>query len=133
MLQKSTLSSGAVFRPLVKSLERDMILVAEFWGDARSLLRGKTFDSVMNYPFQRRHSPVEYVFRAGNSAAKFAAMTNLYLNAYPPQTLHSLWNILDSHDTERILTLAFNQVDLSEDSSGDSDDLHRQPCNLLRR
>lgn len=98
------------FRPLVKSLEKDMILVAEFWGDARSLLRGKTFDSAMNYPF--KEAVIEYVFRAGNSAAKFAAMTNLYLNAYPPQTLHSLWNILDSHDTERILTLAFNQVDL---------------------
>lgn len=98
------------FRPLLKSLDDEMILVAEFWGDARSLLRGKSFDSVMNYPF--KDAVVEYVFRAGNSAAKFAAMTNLYLNAYPPQTLHSLWNILDSHDTERILTLAFNQIDL---------------------
>ena len=98
------------FRPLVKGLDKEKLLVAEFWGDARALLRGKSFDSVMNYPF--KDAVVEYVFRAGNSAAKFAAMTNLYLNAYPPQTLHSLWNILDSHDTERILTLAFNQVDL---------------------
>ncbi len=98
------------FRPLVKSLDEEMILVAEFWGDAKSLLRGKSFDSAMNYPF--KDAVVEYVFRAGNSAGRFVAMTNFYLNAYPPQTLHSLWNILDSHDTERIMTLAFNQRDL---------------------
>ncbi len=98
------------FRPLVKSLGEETILVAEFWGDAKALLRGKSFDSAMNYPF--KDAVVEYVFRAGNSAGRFAAMTNFYLNAYPPQTLHSLWNILDSHDTERIMTLAFNQRDL---------------------
>lgn len=98
------------FRPLVKRLDEEMIIVAEFWGDARALLRGRTFDSAMNYPF--KDAVVDYVFRAGNSARRFVAMTDFYLNAYPPQTLHSLWNILDSHDTERILTLAFNREEL---------------------
>lgn len=53
----------------------------------------------MNYIF--RDAVISYA--RGGSANNFVKTTNAYLDKYPPQVLHSLWNLLGSHDTERIL------------------------------
>ncbi len=89
------------FRPTVKSMNKESIIVGEIWGDSKVYLQGNMFDSVMNYQF--RDAVIEYVARPMHSAKKFANMTGFYLKRYPPQVLHSLWNMLDSHDTERML------------------------------
>jgi glycosidase len=64
----------------------------------------------MNYQF--RDAVIEYVARPMHSAKKFANMTGFYLKRYPPQVLHSLWNMLDSHDTERMLTTLYGDIEL---------------------
>jgi glycosidase len=88
------------------------ILVAEYWGYAKTFLTGNSFDSVMNYLF--RDAVIEYVARAGHSSSKFKTMTEYYLNSYPPQVLDSLWNLLGSHDTERILTALYGDIKLAK-------------------
>ncbi|AKI97267.1 alpha-amylase family glycosyl hydrolase [Kosmotoga pacifica] len=98
------------FRPTVKGLNKESLIVGEIWGDARVYLQGDLFDSVMNYQF--RDAVIEYVARAGHSAKKFVAMTDYYLKRYPPQVLYSLWNMLDSHDTERFLTTVYGNEKL---------------------
>ncbi|MFO7882584.1 MAG: glycoside hydrolase family 13 protein [Kosmotogaceae bacterium] len=100
------------FRPLVKEIDSSDILVGEYWGYARNFLMGNSFDSVMNYLF--RDAVIEYVARAGNSSRKFKSMTGYYLNTYPPQVLDSLWNLLGSHDTERILTALYRNTKLAK-------------------
>ncbi len=98
------------FRPSVKEINSEAILVGELWGDSRAYLREDMFDSVTNYLF--RDALFQYVLRAGKSAERFVSMTNYYLNNYPPQVLHSLWNLLGSHDTERAFTAARHDLDL---------------------
>ncbi|TYB83824.1 MAG: glycoside hydrolase family 13 protein [Kosmotoga sp.] len=100
------------FRPTVKKLDPSDILVAEYWGYAKNFLMGNSFDSVMNYLF--RDAVIEYVARAGHSSRKFKGMTEYFLNTYPPQVLDSLWNLLGSHDTERILTALYGDVKLAK-------------------
>lgn len=100
------------FRPLVKGMDASDILVAEYWGYAKTFLTGNSFDSVMNYLF--RDAVIEYVARAGHSSSKFKTMTEYYLNSYPPQVLDSLWNLLGSHDTERILTALYGDTKLAK-------------------
>lgn len=98
------------FRPIVKRLNGESIIVGEIWGDSMVYLQGDMFDSVMNYQF--RDAVIEYVARPMHSAKKFANMTDFYLKRYPPQVLHSLWNMLDSHDTERMLTTLYGDIEL---------------------
>ncbi|MFW6120886.1 MAG: glycoside hydrolase family 13 protein, partial [Petrotogales bacterium] len=100
------------FRPEVKEIDSSDILVAEYWGYAKTFFMGNSFDSVMNYLF--RDAVIEYVARANRSAKKFKSMTEYYLNNYPPQVLDSLWNLLGSHDTERILTAMYKDLDLAK-------------------
>lgn len=100
------------FKPMVKSINPDTIIVGELWGDSRAYLREDMFDSVTNYLF--RDAVFRYVLRAENSASRFVSMTNYYLANYPPQVLHSLWNLLGSHDTERIYTAARQDLELAK-------------------
>jgi glycosidase len=74
--------------------------VGEFWRDATSYFEDPSFDSVMNYIF--RDAVIAYA--KGGRAINFVNTTNSYIDKYPPQVLHGLWNLLGSHDTERILT-----------------------------
>ncbi|KUK94302.1 MAG: Alpha amylase catalytic region [Thermotogales bacterium 46_20] len=100
------------FKPMVKSINPEAIIVGELWGDSRAYLREDMFDSVTNYLF--RDAVFRYVLRAENSASRFVSMTNYYLANYPPQVLHSLWNLLGSHDTERIYTAARQDLELAK-------------------
>jgi len=100
------------FRPSVKAINSDAVLVGELWGDSRAYLGEDMFDSVTNYLF--RDAVFRYVLRAENSASRFVSMTNYYLVNYPPQVLHSLWNLLGSHDTERIYTVARQDLELAK-------------------
>lgn len=98
------------FRPEVKELNPESIIVGEIWGDAKTYLMGDMFDSVMNYPF--REALLNYLTKSPHSAKIFANLTSFYLNSYPPQILDSLWNIIESHDTSRILSSTFGNLDL---------------------
>lgn len=90
-----------------KNIDENTFIVGEFWRDATSYFEDPAFDSVMNYIF--RDAVISYA--RGGSANNFVKTTNAYLDKYPPQVLHSLWNLLGSHDTERILTALDENVD----------------------
>ncbi|GAB6189940.1 glycoside hydrolase family 13 protein [Marinitoga arctica] len=88
------------FYPLVKGINNNTIISGEYWKDSTQYFEKPAFDVVMNYLF--RDAALGYA--KGGSALNFIKNTNFYLNKYPPQVIHSLWNMLDSHDTARILT-----------------------------
>ncbi|HOO74090.1 MAG TPA: glycoside hydrolase family 13 protein [Tepiditoga sp.] len=84
----------------IKSIDENSLIVGEFWRDSTEYFEYPAFDSVMNYLFR----DAVLAFAAGGSAKSFENSTNAYLDKYPPQVLDGLWNILDSHDTDRAVT-----------------------------
>ena len=108
------------FRQRMKAINPDAYLVGEIWGDARSWLDGSQFDGVMNYPF----AASTIAFAAGErvrmehvqgrsyqpypalTAAGYATKIESLLNLYDWQINLTQLNLLASHDTARLLTIA---------------------------
>ncbi|MDQ7030867.1 MAG: alpha-amylase family glycosyl hydrolase [Ardenticatenia bacterium] len=108
------------FRRRVKSINPDAYLVGEIWHHADEWLRGDRFDAVMNYPLTRAclgffvgermdthlvegvgYAPVPLLDAPG-----FAHEVDHLLARYPPDIILVQFNLLDSHDTARFLTIA---------------------------
>lgn len=92
------------WRRLVKSLNADAYIVGEIWHDADEWLRGDRFDAVMNYPL--RDALVDFFVHRSIRAAALRERLEGQLRRYPPPAVHNLMNLLGSHDTERIATVA---------------------------
>ena len=80
------------------------------YGQRRRYLQGKQLDSVMNYPLR---AAILELLRTKDAHAFCNLARDLYAS-YPPASLHTLMNLLSTHDTPRILTL------LGDESGGDS-------------
>ena len=113
------------FRRVVKAANPEAYLVGEIWVNevdrtAERWLQGDQFDAIMNYGFTaacigffvgdwldpalvrgQGYEPVRPL-----DAAAFADQIEAMLNRYAPQVVHAQFNLLDSHDTARFLTVA---------------------------
>ncbi|MDZ4941461.1 alpha-amylase family glycosyl hydrolase, partial [Clostridium perfringens] len=67
-------------------------------------LMGDQFDSVMNYPLSEAIK--EYFCTNEINAEQFKYLVNQISVSYPNQINEVTFNLLDSHDTPRILTVA---------------------------
>lgn len=91
------------FRELVKGINQEVVIIGENWHNAYPWLMGDQFDSVMNYPLTKLMG--DYFARKAIDAKGFKEqLTSLYMR-YPKQVNEGMLNLLDSHDTERFLTL----------------------------
>jgi cyclomaltodextrinase len=89
------------FRRAVRAHFPDAYLVAEDWGDATHRFLGDTFDATMNYRFA--YSVMG--FAAGKvSPAELDDRFQTLRRDTPPHTFSAQMNLLDSHDTPRLLT-----------------------------
>jgi glycosidase len=91
------------FRRRVRKTKPDAYIVGEIWTDAESYLRGDRFDAVMNYPF--RSAALEFLGKGSIPAAKFDELLAQQRATYPEPALRVQFNLLGSHDTERVLTV----------------------------
>lgn len=108
------------FRDRVKAINPEAYIVGEVWGDSREWLDGTQFDGVMNYLFagptiafaagdrvvleqvqDRDYHPYPPLF-AGEYAQKMQSLLELY----PWEIQLTQLNLLASHDTARLLTIA---------------------------
>ncbi|MCX7595268.1 MAG: glycoside hydrolase family 13 protein [Fischerella sp.] len=108
------------FRQRVKAINPDAYIVGEVWGDAREWLDGTQFDGVMNYLFAaptiaftagdrvdleqvkgRSYHPYPPLF-----AAEYAAKMQELLQLYPWEIQLTQLNLLASHDTARLISIA---------------------------
>ena len=88
-------------RERVKSLKPDIYLLGEIWHDASQWLMGDEYDSVMNYPLM---SGIHDFFLDKESTKEdFEYMVNRCYTMYMQQCSNVLFNLLDSHDTERLM------------------------------
>ena len=104
------------FRDVVKGTNSDALIISETWQKDSTLLRmlrGDRADSSMNY---RLRDAVIGLLAVGPYDSKgfadsgrillpseFAARLSSIQEDYPEQVFYSLMNLLDSHDTERVL------------------------------
>lgn len=91
------------FRRAIKSVNPDVLLIAETWKNGRDMLRGDQMDSVMNYLF--RDAVVDYFATGTTSTWEFEHLIQRMLFLYPVESSHVLYNLLGSHDTPRFLSL----------------------------
>ena len=90
------------FRKVVKSISPDEWIVGEFWGDANPWLRGDAWDSCMNYQFC--FATWGFVGKEGDGKpSTFMKKLMATYASYPPQVSRNLMNLIDSHDTVRVL------------------------------
>ena len=104
-------------RSCVKKIDSDCLIIGEVWEDAstkvaysqwRPYFMGEQLDGVMNYPF--KEAILEFAMR-GNVKKLKGSLSKIMQN-YPKQSLDVLLNMLDSHDTVRVLnTLAEYPID----------------------
>jgi cyclomaltodextrinase / maltogenic alpha-amylase / neopullulanase len=108
------------FRDRVKTINPEAYIVGEVWGDSREWLDGTQFDGVMNYIFagaaiafaagdrvvleqvqSRDYQPYPPLF-----AAEYATKIQELLELYPWEIQLTQLNLLASHDTARLMTIA---------------------------
>ncbi|MGV0026754.1 glycoside hydrolase family 13 protein [Phormidesmis priestleyi] len=108
------------FRDRVKAVNPEAYIVGEVWGDSRRWLDGTQFDGVMNYLF----TGPTIAFTAGDrvildqvesrdykpypplSASQYAKKIQSLLKLYDWQIQLTQLNLLASHDTARLITIA---------------------------
>jgi cyclomaltodextrinase len=108
------------FRQRVKAINPDAYIVGEVWRDSRRWLQGDQFDAVMNYLF----TEATIAFVAGErvipelvhglsydpipalSGIGYADKIDWLLQLYPWEIQLAQLNLLDSHDTARLITIA---------------------------
>ena len=108
------------FRDRVKAINPEAYIVGEVWGDSREWLDGTQFDGVMNYLFaaptiaftagdrvvmeqvqSRSYHPYPPLF-----AAEYAEKIQELLQLYPWEIQLTQLNLLASHDTARLISIA---------------------------
>lgn len=96
-------------RLILKNDHPEIILIGETWGYGGRLLRGNQMDSVMNYMF--RDAVWDYYGRSKITATEFANRISHMLSLYKTCTNQIMFNLIDSHDTERFMYIAGESKD----------------------
>jgi len=109
------------FRHRVKTANPDAYIVAEIWHEAHRWLQGNQFDATMNYLVTAalmgwlvKDRLPAYSYTIGGmrnvlrplTATEFGDRIEYLLGLYAPEINYVQFNLLDSHDTPRFLTVA---------------------------
>lgn len=108
------------FRGRVKGVKSDAYLLGEIWREAQAWLAGDRFDAVMNYPLAGtliafcagdRVNPIKIEGRSyfpypAVDAQTFGRRVDHLHSIYDWETTQVQYNLLNSHDTPRMLSLA---------------------------
>lgn len=95
-------------RRKLKLVKEDAVLIAESWSNSSIWLYGDQFDSVMNYMFT--NLVIDYLVKKQIDTNTFIKRYIDIYHIYPTLTSRNLFNLLDSHDTSRIITLCGNDL-----------------------
>ncbi|HGJ1343071.1 TPA: glycoside hydrolase family 13 protein [Streptococcus pneumoniae] len=98
------------FRKTVLAKKPDLYILGEVWHTSQPWLNGDEFHAVMNYPLS--DSIKDYFLRGVKKTDQFIDEINDQSMYYKQQISEVMFNLLDSHDTERILWTANEDVQL---------------------
>lgn len=94
------------FKQAVSAEKPDIYILGEIWHSSEPWLRGDEFHAVMNYPFTE--PMIEYFADRAIPASRMAHRLNAHLMNGMKQVNEVMFNLLDSHDTKRLLTRCRN-------------------------
>ncbi|MCM3789922.1 alpha-glycosidase [Domibacillus indicus] len=94
------------FRRTVKAIKPDVYILGEIWHDALPWLQGDQFDAAMNYRFV--HAIVDFFAQRKITAEQFKQEITHVYHSYPIPINEVAFNLLGSHDTPRLLTVAYD-------------------------
>jgi len=97
-------SFWAEFRHTVKKANPEAYLLGEIWTVDPRWVGPRTFDGLMNYPL--RKSLLDLVVDGSLTPSAFRLELEGQIGAYPEANVLAQYNLLGSHDTERVATLA---------------------------
>lgn len=92
-----------------EKIKPDIYLLGEIWHDASQWLAGDEYDSVMNYPLMSGIH--DFFLDKSMGKETFEFMVNRCYTMYMQQNNNVLFNLLDSHDTERLMN-RFHDLDI---------------------
>ena len=98
------------FRKAFLAKKPDLYILGEVWHTSQPWLNGDEFHAVMNYPLS--DSIKDYFLRGLKKTDQFIDEINGQSMYYKQQISEVMFNLLDSHDTERILWKANEDVQL---------------------
>jgi glycosidase len=99
------------FRPQVKAVNPEAVIIGEIWDDASPWILGNELDTTMNYRFRRAllgfvngetNDPNQGTIQALNPDQFDSALQSI-AEDYPPPAFQAAMNLVGSHDTQRIL------------------------------
>ncbi|HNP59612.1 MAG TPA: glycoside hydrolase family 13 protein [Nitrospirales bacterium] len=93
----------------VKTINPSAYMLAEIWGPGRSWIRDGQFDGGTNYVF--RQIVLDYFIQGSISTRKFVSRVSKLLRMYPWKKTSAMVNLLGSHDTERLYTVAQGNIE----------------------
>jgi glycosidase len=102
------------FRQKVKEAKKDVYIVGENWDNSNPWLKGDQYDAVMNYGIL---FPIWNYFGTNidykqYTSTEFKYAINKVLTDYPKNVLKAMYNLIDSHDTTRIMEICSDDANL---------------------
>lgn len=93
----------------VRSINPNAYTTAEIWTDASpTFVRGGNFSAVMNY-WAFTLPVVDFFINGRGTAESFWNTLETRRNAYAPNVQAAMQNMMDSHDTERLISMIINR------------------------
>ena len=89
------------FRKEVRLVKEDVYILGEIWHDANPWLRGDQFDAVMNYPLTGAIN--DFIAKNKTIPSQFKEAISKIQTMYSRHVSEVNFNLLNSHDTKRIL------------------------------
>jgi glycosidase len=91
----------AEFRHTVKTANPDACLIGEIWDSSPRWIGDDHFDSLMNYPLRK---VIYYFLRGDLKPSDLIKEMDRLMRTYPKENVFAMYNLLGSHDVERIAT-----------------------------
>jgi len=98
------------FKKTCDAAKKDFYILGEVWHSSQGWLKGDEFSAVMNYAYTDSIS--KYFIKDSISIDKMVSDINNQLMLYRDQVDQVQFNVLDSHDTARLLTEVKEDKDL---------------------
>jgi cyclomaltodextrinase len=90
------------FRSVINNTNKDAYIMGEIWIADPRWLNNKHFDGLMNYPL--RDALLRLLHLGVNDLPHFVNKVEELTKIYPTDNVNSMYNLLGSHDTERLFT-----------------------------
>ncbi|MBW6472433.1 MAG: glycoside hydrolase family 13 protein [Anaerolineaceae bacterium] len=102
------------FRQMLKHINPEIYILGENWDNSYPWLMGDQFDGVMNYELTY---PIWFLLgepdrvKQKYDVVEYQEAINQLLANYPKHNLPVMYNLIDSHDTPRIMSICGDNVD----------------------